>query len=156
MYGKMLIIQFSCNFKKKLKKFRNSFCGYLNQIKQSFEEKKQKRFLLLEKKLSNYKFCTQILIFCLSYVVVLHKNWIFFPFLLINFFNEAKNSYFLMMMMMRIAFWAEVGYSSSSFSVCSRRNEATSPGFVQRFLGVRVVGFVVQLNRWAVVWVCSW
>ena len=54
------------------------------------------------------------------------------------------------MMMMIFAFWAEVGYSSTSSSVFSRRKEETSPGFVQRSLGVRLVGFVVQLNdgRW--------
>ena len=36
----MLIIQFSYNFKKSLKKNQTSFCGNLNQIKQSGDEKK--------------------------------------------------------------------------------------------------------------------
>ena len=44
----MLVIQFSYIFEKLLKKIRNSFCSYLNQIKQSGDEKKTK-FPFLEK-----------------------------------------------------------------------------------------------------------
>ena len=39
MYGKMLAIQFSYNFKKPMKKDQSSFSGYLNQLQQSGDEK---------------------------------------------------------------------------------------------------------------------
>ena len=46
MYGKMLLIQFSHNFKKNhRKKTRYSFCGYFNHIKQSGDEKKTMFFV---------------------------------------------------------------------------------------------------------------
>ena len=49
MHGKMLIIQFSYNFKNHWKKNGTSFCGYLNQIKPSGDKKKKRCFFFLEK-----------------------------------------------------------------------------------------------------------
>ena len=59
-------------------------------------------------------------------------------------------------MMMMIAFWAEVSYSSTRSSVFSRRKKATSRGFVQSSLGLRKAGFVVQVGGGVGVQLAVW
>ena len=55
-----------------------------------------------------------------------------------------------------IAFWAEVGYSSTRSSVFSRRKKATSRGVVQSSLGLRKAGFVVQVDGGVGVQLAVW
>ena len=119
MYGKILIIQCSYNFKKSLKKIPTNFCGSLNQIKQFGDKKNYFSFFFGKNGyhiIYIYENCTTSNILMATTKIFqiklkLHKFFStanfnirrspgntkigFFPFPWIIFFKQAENSFFV-------------------------------------------------------------